>query len=174
MEPPAPVLREVRESDLPILFDQFRDPEAVRMAAFTSKDPSDRAAFDAHWRKLLALPSILARAVVVDGELVGSIVTFEEDGTREVTYWIDRRHWGRGHATRALAAMLRIDRTRPLRGRASADNLGSIRVLTKCGFRLTARERGFANARGAEIDEVVLVLDAAPKAGASPTTAAGA
>src|SRR4030095_6351340 len=62
----------------------------------------------------------------------------------------------------------------PRVGRASADTLGSIRVLTKCGFRLTARERGFAHARGAEIDEGVLVLDAAPAAGGAPTPAARA
>jgi hypothetical protein len=33
-------------------------------------------------------------------------------------------------------------------------------VLEKCGFRVTARASGYANARGAEIDEFVLVLDA--------------
>jgi RimJ/RimL family protein N-acetyltransferase len=31
-------------------------------------------------------------------------------------------------------------------------------VLEKCGFVVTGRERGFANARGEEIDEVVLIL----------------
>ena len=35
------------------------------------------------------------------------------------------------------------------------DNLGSIRVLEKCGFRVIDIEREFAHARGEEIDEAV-------------------
>jgi RimJ/RimL family protein N-acetyltransferase len=49
---------------------------------------------------------------------------------------------------------------RPLRARAAADNAGSIRVLEKCGFVVTGRDRGFANARGEETDEVLLTLRA--------------
>jgi hypothetical protein len=41
-------LRPVEDSDLDALFDQMRDPESVRMAAFTAEDPGDRRAFDAH------------------------------------------------------------------------------------------------------------------------------
>jgi RimJ/RimL family protein N-acetyltransferase len=50
---------------------------------------------------------------------------------------------------------------RPLYARAAADNLGSIRVLEKCGFHRTGTERAFANARGEEIDEAFFVLDSA-------------
>ena len=45
------VLRDVIMSDLPIFFDQQLDPEANRMAAFTTKDPADRDAFMAHWQR---------------------------------------------------------------------------------------------------------------------------
>ena len=38
---------------------------------------------------------------------------------------------------------------------AAADNAGSIRVLAKCGFTDYAHERGFAEARGQVIDELV-------------------
>jgi hypothetical protein len=41
-------LRPVHESDLDLLFDQMRDPDAVWMAAFTPEDPDDRQRFDAH------------------------------------------------------------------------------------------------------------------------------
>jgi hypothetical protein len=37
-------LRPVGDGDLDALFDQMRDPEAVRMAAFTPEDPRDRIA----------------------------------------------------------------------------------------------------------------------------------
>ena len=43
--------------------------------------------------------------------------------------------------------------------RAALDNNGSIRVLEKCGFAVVDTGRGFANARGVEIDEVVMRLD---------------
>ena len=43
------ILRDVIDSDLAIFFEHQQEPEAVWMAAFTAKDPSDRAAFDAHW-----------------------------------------------------------------------------------------------------------------------------
>lgn len=45
-------LRPVEDADRHALFDQSRDPEAVRMAAFTAEDPDDRIAFDAHLAKV--------------------------------------------------------------------------------------------------------------------------
>ena len=42
-------LREVDLRDLPIFFEFQLDPDANQMAAFTSKDPSNREAFEAHW-----------------------------------------------------------------------------------------------------------------------------
>jgi RimJ/RimL family protein N-acetyltransferase len=53
---------------------------------------------------------------------------------------------------------LQVQPSRPLVGRAAKDNVASIRVLQKCGFVLTGEDRGFANARGEEIDEVILTL----------------
>src|SRR4029453_19193159 len=76
------------------------------------------------------------------------------------TYWIGREFWGRGIATQALAVLLSAVKTRPLYARAAKDNIASLRVLEKCGFTITGYERGFANARGEEIEEVVLELQA--------------
>jgi len=151
------VLREVHDSDLPVFFRLMSDPESARMAAFTAKDPTDRDAFDAHWKRIRASSNVI-RTVLVDGDVVGNAAVYGSPDEREVTYWIDRAHWGRGIATAALRALLVAVPERPLYARAAADNSGSVRVLEKCGFRLTARDRGFANARGEEIDEVVLAL----------------
>ncbi|MGW2828986.1 GNAT family N-acetyltransferase [Streptomyces sp. NPDC001286] len=153
------VLREVHDSDLPVFFRQMNDPEALHMAAFTPKDPADRDAFDAHWERIRAGGDVL-RTVLVDGDVVGSAAVYGDPGEREVTYWVDRAYWGRGVATAALLALLAEVPERPLYARAAADNAASRRVLEKCGFRLTARATGFANARGEEIDEVVLTLEA--------------
>ncbi|WP_307136045.1 GNAT family N-acetyltransferase [Streptomyces aurantiacus] len=152
-------LRAVHDSDLPVFFRQMNDPESIRMAAFTAKDPTDRDAFDAHWKRVRASTAV-NRTVLVDGDVVGSVAVYGEPGEREVTYWIDRAYWGRGIATAALRALLAEVPERPLYARAAADNPGSLRVLEKCGFRVTGQDRGFANARGEEIDEVVLTLRA--------------
>ncbi|MEU6475876.1 GNAT family N-acetyltransferase [Streptomyces sp. NPDC047017] len=151
------VLRAVHDSDLPVFFRQANDPESARMAAFGPADPADRDAFDAHWRRVRASADVL-RTILADGDVVGSAAVYGEPGEREVTYWVDRAHWGRGVATAALRALLAEVPERPLYARAAADNAGSRRVLEKCGFRETATARGFAQARGEEIDEVVLVL----------------
>ncbi|MFE7272744.1 GNAT family N-acetyltransferase [Streptomyces sp. NPDC057623] len=151
-------LREVHDSDLPVFYRQLNDPEALRMAAFTPKDPTDRDAFDAHWQRIRTSPDVL-RTILADGDVVGSTAVYGEPGEREVTYWVDRAYWGRGVATAALRGLLAEVPERPLYARAAADNEGSLRVLRKCGFRVTAQARGFANARGEEIDEVVLHLE---------------
>jgi RimJ/RimL family protein N-acetyltransferase len=151
-------LREVTEDDLPVFFANQLDPEAGRMAAFTARDPSDRDAFMAHWAKIMASDDKINRTILVDGRVAGYIVCFEWHGRREVGYWLGREFWGRGIATRALAQLLDIVKERPLYASAARDNAGSIRVLEKCGFVLTGYARGFANARGEEIEEAVMEL----------------
>ncbi|MFF3321657.1 GNAT family N-acetyltransferase [Streptomyces sp. NPDC002889] len=158
MEPVIIVLREVDDADLPVFFRHTTDPESNRIAAFTSKDPSDRAAFDAHWARIRASEDVVIRTVLADGEVVGHTAVYGPPEFREVTYVIDRSYWGRGVATAALTALLEVVPVRPLYARTAADNQGSLRVLEKCGFTVTGYDRGFANARGEEIDELVLTL----------------
>jgi RimJ/RimL family protein N-acetyltransferase len=156
------LLRDVTEGDLPIFFEQQQDPAANRMAAFTAKDPADRMAFADKWAKILGDESITKRTILFGGQVAGNIGAFVApwSGRLEVTYWIGREFWGKGIATRALAVFLRAVKARPLYARAAKDNIGSLRVLEKCGFTITGYERGFANARGEEVEEVVLELTA--------------
>ena len=156
----AVALRPVEPPDLDVFFGHMQDAGAVWMAAFTPPDPTDRSAFDAHWNRMLSDPSILARTIVTEGNPIGHIASFDMMGDRELTYWLGREAWGKGIATAALRLFLDIESTRPLIGRASLDNIGSTRVLTKCGFVHTGDARGFATARNEEIDEVVYELGA--------------
>lgn len=155
----AIALRPVEDADLDALFEQQRDPEAVRMAAFTHKDPDDREAFDAHMAKVRFSDGITHRAVTRDGVLVGSIAAFVMEGDTEITYWIDRSVWGQGIAGQALALLLDAVEVRPLHARAASDNAGSLRVLRRAGFTVVGTDVGYANARGAEIGETILRLD---------------
>ena len=154
------VLREVEDRDLSVLFEHATDPDAIRMAAFTSPDFDDRTAFERRWARLRSDGSTTNRIVEIDGRVVGHIASFDLEGRREVTYWIGREHWGRGIATRALQEFLQVEATRPLYAGAASDNAASIRVLTKCGFLIVGEGRGFAYGRNEETDEVVLRLDA--------------
>jgi len=151
-------LRDMVKADLPTFFEHQLDPVAGHMVAFTVEDPSDRVAFDARWAEVLADDSITKKTILVDGQVAGRVVAFEQFGRPSVGYWLGREFWGRGIATRALAKLLTLIPTRPLYARAASDNVGSIRVLEKCGFIRHGTDRGYAYARAAEIDEVILIL----------------
>ena len=158
-EPHVVTLRATRDADLDELFAFGKVEEAVWMAAFTPRDPSDRALFDAHWRRLLADPGVDSRTVRADGVIAGSVGRWYEDGIAEITYWIDPAQWGRHIATRAMRLFLDALHERPVRARVAADNAASIAVLENLGFHRVGSERGYANARGAEIEELIYRLD---------------
>lgn len=153
-------LRGYEESDREALFSMFADRDARHMAAFVgARDPDDRVAFDAHLDGILASPANRYWIIVdADDAFVGMISTFPaQDAGVEVTYWVDRAQWGRGHATRALLLALQ-DEVRPVGARIAADNVASRRVLEKAGFRVVGRDEGHAPARGAVLDELILRL----------------
>jgi RimJ/RimL family protein N-acetyltransferase len=152
-------LREVREEDLEVFFEQQLDRDANYMAAFTSKNPKDREAFQEHWYKILNNGSITIRTIVYRGEVAGHILSHAWFGDPEVSYWLGREFWGKGIASFALKAFLELTQQRPLFARVAKDNVASLRVLEKCGFRVSGEDRGFSNARGQEVEEYILKLD---------------
>ena len=156
-------LRDVIASDLPIFFEHQQDPVAIYMAAFTAKDPTNREAFNNHWHKIMTNDTITIKTILSEGNVAGHIVSFEQLGQLEVSYWIGRTYWGQGVATEALLLFLSHIKTRPLHARVAKDNLGSIRVLEKCGFTIVGEDKGFANARGQEIEEFLLRLSGEQK-----------
>ena len=152
-------LRDVIDADLPIFFAQQLNEEANYMAAFTVDDPHDHAAFDAHWARIWGNPTIVHKTIVYADAVAGYLASFDRWGAREVSYWLGREYWGQGVATEALRLFLELFSTRPLSARAAKDNLASILVLKKCGFVVVGHDKGFANARRAEIEEVIRRLD---------------
>lgn len=124
-------LRAVIESDLPILFEHQADPIANELAAFPARD---RDSFMAHWEKILANDSNSIKTILYNGQVAGTVMSFVMEGKREVGYWIGREYWGKGIATRALSEFLEYVSARPLYGVVAKQNIGSRRVLEKCGF----------------------------------------
>jgi len=147
------VLRDVTEDDLPILFEHQREPEANRMASFPARD---RDAFMTHWHtKVLGEPNNRKKAIVVDDEVVGNIVSWEQDGKRLVGYWIGKAYWGRGIATAALEEFVADhEKARPIYAHVSVQNVGSVRVLEKCGF----RQVGDAVTASDGVEEILMQL----------------
>ena|ERR1041385_7450117 len=152
-------LREVEPSDLENFYQHQLDPAAIKMAAFVSKGRKDKAVFDAHWKKILSSPQNRNRTIVADGQVAGYVACFPDGEHMEVTYWLGREFWGKGLATQALTRMLDLVVERPIFARAATDNIGSIKVLQKCGFKIVGKDKGFASGRGEETEEYILRLD---------------
>ncbi len=148
-------LREVRDDDLQALFEHQMDPEANRMANF---DARDRDAFMAHWAKILVNETGVARTVMHGDAVAGNVVSWTHDDERDVGYWIGREHWGKGVATAALSAFLEELDTRPLYAHVATHNVGSIRVLEKCGFERTG-DGSTPSADGDDVEELLLKLE---------------
>lgn len=94
----------------------------------------DREAFMSHWKEILAKDTIRIMTILYEEKVAGYILSFAIDGKREVGYWLGREFWGKGIASNALAQFLKLEPVRPLFGYAAKHNLGSQRVLEKCGF----------------------------------------
>jgi RimJ/RimL family protein N-acetyltransferase len=152
-------LQYVFPEHLPILFEHQLDPAANQMAAFTSPDPTNREAFDAHWARIFANDAVTNRTILVDGQVAGYMAAFERFNLPEVGYWIGPTFWGRGIATEALRQFLSLLPHRPIYARVAHDNQASRRVLEKCGFVYDHTGEGFAAARNAVIEEFVFVLN---------------
>lgn len=152
------MLRQTEKSDLDIFFQFQLNEEAKYLAAFTPKDHTSREAYIEKFTRFLNDPTIHMRTILVDETIVGSMAKFEMHGDAEITYWLDRNCWGNGIATSALTQFLTMENARPIFGRVAFDNLGSQKVLEKCGFVKIGKDKGFANARQAEIEEFIYKL----------------
>ncbi len=151
------LLRLVTDDDLPIFFEQQMDPVANQMAAFPARD---REAFTTHWTKILGDETVILKTIVLDGHVAGNVGSWELSGERLVGFWLGRKYWGKGVATKALSIFLGQVKARPLYARVAKHNVASLRVLEKCGFVISGEEKGPSRAGGEDIDEFVLTLRA--------------
>src|SRR5215204_1847924 len=152
-------LREVRDEDLPLLFEQWADPVAVHMAAFTAPGHMDWDAFERRWSRLRADETVLARASSTTTtspgrsglgaspasarRRTGSAAPTGAKGSRPMP---SLRCWllsGRGRSTPA-------SRRTTLRRAASSRSAASAS---------SRRNEASLEARSAEIEELVLRLD---------------
>ncbi len=143
------------------LFTRIGDEGVVRNLAtapwpYTERDAQTFAATPQDRRLphfFVTLPSSTGPA-----ELIGSVGLGESDGEVELGYWFARAHWGKGYATEAAGAVLRLAKVLGhdhLVAGHFMDNPASGRVLRKIGFRPTGRLRErFSLARGYKAQSV--------------------
>ncbi|HEY7148600.1 MAG TPA: GNAT family N-acetyltransferase [Gaiellaceae bacterium] len=148
------VLRDVVDGDIPIFFEQQNDPEAIEMAAFP---PREWEPFRAHWARIRQDETCITKTIVSEGRVAGNIGSFPRDDRRYVGYWLGREFWGQGLATRALAELVE-ELERPLYAEVSTANIGSIRVLEKCGFKRIGTVVEQHEALGGDLELLVMEL----------------
>ena len=151
-------LRPLQPEDLDQFFEHQQDPEANLMAAFTARNPADRGVFDHHWGLITSDPKVIVRTIEHNGEVAGSILVFENEAIPEISFWTASRFWGQGITTSAVDAFLAEYSTRPLRARVPQDNIGSIKVLERRGFKVVDEAADFSNARAAVVKEFIMEL----------------
>ena len=151
-------LRPIQPEDLDQFFEHQQDSEANLMAAFTARNPSDRGVFNHHWGSIISDPKVIVRTIEHEDEVAGSILVFEHEDTPEITFWTASRFWGKGITTSAVDAFLAEYTNRPLRARVPQDNVGSIKILERRGFKVIGEAADFSNARAAVVKEFIMEL----------------
>lgn len=128
------LLRPTIESDLPILFQQQLDPEAVAMSAYPAKD---RGEFMRHWEGILKNKNVIARTILYKEKIAGHVLCWKEGKYEQrIGYWIGKEFWRRGIASASVNELLTLVKIRPLYAEVANHNIGSRRVLEKNGFAL--------------------------------------
>ncbi len=133
---------------------------------YGEREARDFAAMPQDWR----LPHFL---ITLPGTgVIGSAGLGANGDEAELGYWIARDHWGRGYATEAAGAVLKIAHTlghRRLVAGHFIDNPASGRVLRKIGFQPTGRiVKRNSCARGGLVDTAEYALGDDGEAGIAP------
>jgi ribosomal-protein-alanine N-acetyltransferase len=136
------VLRKPTLADAEAVFSRYAsDPQVTKFMSWPRhRSIDDTLAFlafsNAEWEKWPAGPYLIEAS---EGVLLGSTgLSFENEVTVETGYVLAVDAWGRGYATEALNAVVRVARdmgVRRLHAHHHPENVRSARVLQKCGFR---------------------------------------
>ena len=137
----AVALRAFEAADAPEITELVNDWRIVR---WTSSIPYPYTMQDAvQWLDAMeADDTRCPYAITCEGALAGCVSYWPcDEGGIEVGYWLGTAYWGRGVASSALQQLLALESfpaDQRVIAKVMAGNIGSERVLQKCGFRFVA------------------------------------
>lgn len=157
------VLRPHRTSDAAAIAESLSDFKVSRMLARVPQPYDKEDALD--WLALQAsgvLPGWTLAVTTGDDVHIGAVGLELRQGKWHLGYWLNRFYWDHGYTTEATAAVLerffrRMPET-PVRSGAFADNLASLNVQKKLGFRITDANQVFCLARNVMVPHIETLL----------------
>lgn len=137
-------LRKFEQKDETLLVSYLNDEAQTHFLSARLPQPYTNEA--AHWWVNTGSKIGVVYAIIHNGIFVGSISAipgeFEKQKAAEIGYWVARSYWGKGIASEALQKFtdFLFENTDFIRLNASVfeGNLGSAKVLQKCGYKLEA------------------------------------
>ena len=144
------LLRKLCKNDAKAMFRNWdNDPEVAKYTFWVAhKNEEETQRLVDMWLKEEKENSAIERFVITlkdSGEPIGAIDTVKfKDNIPEIGYALSRKHWGKGYMTEACKAFVKylFELGYPkLIIRADERNIGSIKVIEKCGFIFTHKEK---------------------------------
>ena len=140
------LLRPVRYEDYKDMYDYGSDTEVTRHLAWNAYQAIDEAKRSVELvflkRPENDIPSAYAIFHKSDHKMIGTCDFFKMEWEKErgeIGYVLHRNYWGRGYMTRVLGELIQFGfvylQLRTIDIRHHPDNIGSRRVIEKCGFR---------------------------------------
>ena len=142
------LLRKLKKDDVESIFYNWAsDPEVSRYVTWPTHDNIEQTQqiLD-FWLKEYENPKTIRYGIVLKetGELIGAIdVVDYVDDNPEIGYCLSRKHWNKGYMSEACSALVEhlfAIGYQTIVIEADEDNIGSNRVITKCGFEFTHKE----------------------------------
>lgn len=142
-------LRSYRDGDVDALARHANNPGVAKFLRDHFPQPYTRADAVAWVRHVKERDPETIFAIATPEELIGNIGVYPQNDvyrlSAELGYWLAEEHWGRGIATGAVRAICDFAFSRSDLVRIHAcvfeNNVGSCRVLEKCGFTLEGVHR---------------------------------
>lgn len=102
-------------------------------------------------------------AITVNDEIhIGTVMLEPRHNEWHLGYWLNRLYWDRGYMTEAVGAALQLFFRHmpetPVRSGAFADNLASLNVQRKLGFRITGANEIFSLPRNRMVPQIETLL----------------
>jgi [ribosomal protein S5]-alanine N-acetyltransferase len=163
------MLREIEEDDWVSVHRYASDPAVSRFLIWgpnTEEQSRDYVRSIQAYRLEGPRNRVLLGMVCKDsGELIGGIGITRgngDAGSAEIGYSLHPDYWGRGYATEAARALIEFGfrewRLHRVHARCDPENVGSARVMEKCGMRLEGHFRKLVMVKGEWRDRLTYAI----------------